>query len=181
MKKTCFLFLFSAFVLAGQADEGMWMLTDLKQQNAAVMQDLGLDISIDKVYCPENVSLKDAVVHFGGGCTGEVISSEGLVLTNHHCGYGYIQQHSSVEHDYLTDGFWAMTREQELPCEGLSVTFIDRILDVTSYVEEQLKKDEDPDGTNYLSPSYLEKVAKRFADKERIATDLRGEQVLSVC
>ena len=171
MKKTCFLFLFSAFVLAGQADEGMWMLTDLKQQNAAVMQDLGLDISIDKVYCPENVSLKDAVVHFGGGCTGEVISSEGLVLTNHHCGYGYIQQHSSVEHDYLTDGFWAMTREQELPCEGLSVTFIDRILDVTSYVEEQLKKDEDPDGTNYLSPSYLEKVAKRFADKERIATD----------
>lgn len=70
------------------------MLTDLKQQNAAVMQDLGLDISIDQVYCPDNISLKDAVVHFGGGCTGEVISSEGLVLTNHHCGYGYIQQHS---------------------------------------------------------------------------------------
>ena len=72
------------------------------------MQDLGLDISIDQVYCPDNISLKDAVVHFGGGCTGEVISSEGLVLTNHHCGYGYIQQHSSVEHDYLTDGFWSI-------------------------------------------------------------------------
>ena len=171
MKKKLLLSLLSTFTLAAFADEGMWMLTDLKQQNAAVMQDLGLDISIDKVYCPDNVSLKDAVVHFGGGCTGEVISSEGLILTNHHCGYSYIQQHSSVEHDYLTDGFWAMTREQELPCEGLSVTFVDRILDVTSYVEEQLKKDDDPDGTNYLSPSYLAKVAERFSKKEKIKTD----------
>lgn len=161
----------AACSLAGYADEGMWMLTDLKKQNAAVMQDLGLDISIDKVYCPDRISLKDAVVHFGGGCTGEVISAEGLVLTNHHCGYQYIQQHSAVEHDYLTDGFWAMSREQELPCEGLTITFIDRILDVTDYVQEQLKKDEDPEGLNYLSPSYLSTVAKRFAKKENIKTD----------
>lgn len=161
----------AACSLAGYADEGMWMLTDLKKQNAAVMQDLGLDISIDKVYCPDSISLKDAVVHFGGGCTGEVISAEGLVLTNHHCGYQYIQQHSAVEHDYLTDGFWAMSREQELPCEGLTITFIDRILDVTDYVQEQLKKDEDPEGLNYLSPSYLSTVAKRFAKKENINTD----------
>lgn len=160
----------AACSLAGYADEGMWMLTDLKKQNAAVMQDLGLDISIDKVYCPDSISLKDAVVHFGGGCTGEVISAEGLVLTNHHCGYQYIQQHSAVEHDYLTDGFWAMSREQELPCEGLTITFIDRILDVTDYVQEQLKKDEDPEGLNYLSPSYLSTVAKRFAKKENIKT-----------
>lgn len=161
----------AACSLAGYADEGMWMLTDLKKQNAAVMQDLGLDISIDKVYCPDSISLKDAVVHFGGGCTGEVISAEGLVLTNHHCGYQYIQQHSAVEHDYLTDGFWAMSREQELPCEGLTITFIDRILDVTDYVQELLKKDEDPEGLNYLSPSYLSTVAKRFAKKENIKTD----------
>ena len=161
----------AACSLAGYADEGMWMLTDLKKQNAAVMQDLGLDISIDKVYCPDSISLKDAVVHFGGGCTGEVIFAEGLVLTNHHCGYQYIQQHSAVEHDYLTDGFWAMSREQELPCEGLTITFIDRILDVTDYVQEQLKKDEDPEGLNYLSPSYLSTVAKRFAKKENIKTD----------
>lgn len=161
----------AACSLAGYADEGMWMLTDLKKQNAAVMQDLGLDISIDKVYCPDSISLKDAVVHFGGGCTGEVVSAEGLVLTNHHCGYQYIQQHSAVEHDYLTDGFWAMSREQELPCEGLTITFIDRILDVTDYVQEQLKKDEDPEGLNYLSPSYLSTVAKRFAKKENIKTD----------
>lgn len=161
----------AACSLAGYADEGMWMLTDLKKQNAAVMQDLGLDISVDKVYCPDSISLKDAVVHFGGGCTGEAISAEGLVLTNHHCGYQYIQQHSAVEHDYLTDGFWAMSREQELPCEGLTITFIDRILDVTDYVQEQLKKDEDPEGLNYLSPSYLSTVAKRFAKKENIKTD----------
>ena len=171
MKKTIILSLLTTFTLAGHADEGMWMLTDLKKQNAAVMYDMGLDISIDDVYSPDNISLKDAVVHFGGGCTGEVISAEGLVLTNHHCGYGYIQQHSSVEHDYLTDGFWAMTREHELPCEGLTITFIDKILDVTTYVKEQLKKDEDPEGLNYLSPSYLSKVAARFAKKEKIKTD----------
>lgn len=150
------------------ADEGMWMLTDLKEQNAAAMYELGLEIPVNEIYDPNGISLKDAVVHFGGGCTAEVISSEGLLLTNHHCGYGAIQQHSTVDHDYLTDGFWAMDRSQELPCKGLTVTFIDRILDITPYVEEQLKKDEDPEGTNYLSPSYLEKVASRFADEEGI-------------
>ena len=168
MKKTIILSLLSFTTLAGHADEGMWMLTDLKEQNSATMYDMGLDIGIDKVYCPDSISLKDAVVHFGGGCTGEVISAEGLVLTNHHCGYGYIQQHSSVEHDYLTDGFWAMTRKEELPCEGLTVTFIDKILDITPYVKEQLAKDKDPEGLNYLSPSYLGKVAERFAKQENI-------------
>ena len=168
MKKALLLSLFTLTTLAGHADEGMWILIDLKEQNAATMYDMGLDISIDKVYCPDSISLKDAVVHFGGGCTGEIISAEGLVLTNHHCGYSYIQQHSSVEHDYLTDGFWAMSRKEELPCKGLTVTFIDRILDVTPYVKEQLAKDEDPEGLNYLSPSYLSKVAKRFAEQENI-------------
>lgn len=146
----------------------MWMLTDLKAQNAVAMRELGLEIPVEEVYNANGLSLKDAVVHFGGGCTGEVISSEGLVLTNHHCGYGAIQQHSNVEHDYLTEGFWAMNRDAELPTPGLTVTFIDRILDVTSYVTDQLKKDEDPNGTNYLSPSYLSKVAERFAKDENI-------------
>lgn len=157
--------------LLTHADEGMWMLTDLKEQNAATMYELGLDIRADKIYCPDSISLKDAVVHFDGGCTGEIISSEGLVLTNHHCGYDYIQQHSSVEHDYLTDGFWAMSRQEELPCKGLTVTFIDRILDVTPYVQTQLAKDEDPEGTNYLSPAYLEKVAAQFAKENHIETN----------
>lgn len=171
MSKKPVLFCFALiFTLLARADEGMWMLTDLKEQNAATMRELGLDINADYIYCPDSLSLKDAVVHFGGGCTGEVISSEGLILTNHHCGYSYIQQHSSIEHDYLTDGFWAMNREEELPCKGLTVTFIDRILDVTPYVKEQLSKDSDPEGTNYLSPSYLEKVAARFAEENKIET-----------
>ena len=145
------------------------MLTDLQKQNEVAMTELGLLIPTNQIYNPDGIALKDAVVHFGGGCTGEVISAEGLVLTNHHCGYGAIQQHSSVEHDYLTDGFWAMSREEELPCKGLTVTYIDRILDVTEYVNEQLKTDDDPNGTNYLSPKYLKTVADRFAKSEGIA------------
>ena len=168
MKRSLFIATFLLVALAIRADEGMWMLTDLKAQNAVAMRELGLEIPVEEVYNANGISLKDAVVHFGGGCTGEIISSEGLVLTNHHCGYGAIQQHSSVEHDYLTDGFWAMSRDAELPCKGLTVTFINRILDVTAYVQEQLKKDEDPNGTNYLSPAYLGKVADRFAETEKI-------------
>ena len=168
MKKQILFAVFSLATLSIHADEGMWMLTDLKTQNEVAMRELGLEIPIEEVYNSNGLSLKDAVVHFGGGCTGEVISSEGLVLTNHHCGYGAIQQHSNVEHDYLTEGFWAMNRDAELPTPGLTVTYIDRILDVTDYVNEQLKKDPDPDGINYLSPSYLSKVAERFAKAENI-------------
>ena len=190
MKKQLLIAALSLVALTAHADEGMWMLTDLQAQNAAVMRELGLEIPIEEVYTPNGIALKDAVVHFGGGCTGEVISAEGLVLTNHHCGYGAIQQHSSVEHDYLTDGFWAMNRDEELPCEGLKITFIDRILDVTPYVNEQLKIDKDPEGTNYLSPKYLEKVADRFAKAENIEVTpatklelkaLRRQPLLSFC
>lgn len=162
------LLLAGIMLLPAHADEGMWLLTDLKKQNEAAMMELGLQIPIEQIYNPTGVSLKDAVVHFGRGCTGEVISAEGLVLTNHHCGYGAIQKLSSVEHDYLTDGFWAMNRSEELPCEGLTITFIDRILDVTDYVNIQLQTDEDPEGTNYLSTKYLQKVANRFADEQNI-------------
>ena len=168
MKKLFITSILTSCLLEAHADEGMWMLTDLKQQNAVAMQELGLLIPVDSIYNPEGIALKDAVVHFGGGCTGEVISAEGLVLTNHHCGYSSIQQHSSVEHDYLTDGFWAMNRREELPCKGLTVTFIDRILDVTDYVQAQLRKDPDPQGVNYLSPKYLKTVAERFALSEGI-------------
>ena len=145
------------------ADEGMWMLTDIKEQNAAFMQALGLEIDIDDIYNPDSICLKDAVVHFDGGCTAEVISPDGLLLTNHHCGYDYIQRHSTIDDDYLTDGFWAMSRDEELPCEGLTVTYIDEIMDVTGYVNECLATDPDPDGTNYISASYLDSVAVRFA------------------
>ena len=168
MKRTLLAAVLFMGTMTAHADEGMWMLPDLKQQNAVAMQELGLLIPIDQIYTPDSVSLKDAVVHFGGGCTGEVISSQGLVLTNHHCGYASIQQHSSIEHDYLTDGFWAATQDEELPCKGLRVTFIDKILDITPFVEKQLKEDPDPQGTNYLSPKYLQTVAARFATQEGI-------------
>lgn len=169
MKKIlCFLVACFVCFVSIHAHEGMWVLTDLKAQNEAAMMELGLEIPVDQIYSPDGIALKDAVVHFGRGCTGEVISSEGLVLTNHHCGYGAIQQLSSVDHDYLTDGFWAMNRSEELPCKDLTITFIDKILDVTDYVTEQLAVDEDPNGTNYLSPNYLTKIAKRFAEKENI-------------
>lgn len=148
------------------ADEGMWLLPLLKQQKFEEMKALGLELEAKDIYSPNSSSLKDAVVIFGGGCTGEMISPEGLLITNHHCGYGQIQQHSSVEHDYLTDGFWAMSREQELPNPGLTVTFIDAIDDVTDYVKEDLKSDTDPNSMKFLSASYLNKLAEKKVGAE---------------
>lgn len=170
MKKILLSLLISFASITTYADEGMWMLTDLKAQNEVAMIELGLQIPVDQIYNPNGIALKDAVVHFGGGCTGEVISSQGLVLTNHHCGYSAIQKLSSVEHDYLKGGFWATNLEGELPCDGLKITFIDNILDVTDYVNAQLKIDEDPEGINYLSPRYLAMVANRFAEHEKITS-----------
>lgn len=165
------IFLFSVFALqlvVARADEGMWLLTDLKKQNEVAMKELGLEIPLSDIYNPNGLSIKDAVVHFAGGCTGEIISSQGLVLTNHHCGYDYIQQHSTVEHDYLTNGFWAMTQDQELPCKDIDVTFIDRILDVTEYVKAQLIKENKLNELTFLSTAYMEKLAQRFAKEEKI-------------
>ena len=115
------------------ADEGMW-LPSLISQRIEDMQSKGFRLDAEDIYSINQASLKDAVVLFGRGCTGEVISPEGLLLTNHHCGYGQIQKHSSVEHDYLRDGFWAMTRDEELPNEGLTVSFLERMEDVTDRI-----------------------------------------------
>ena len=122
------------------ADEGMWMLPLLQKMNAKAMKDLGCELTPKQIYDINNSSLKDAIVQFGGGCTGEIISSEGLLVTNHHCGYSSIQKLSSVEHDYLKDGYWAMNRSEELPCEGLTVTFLEYMQDVTPVVEKAVKK-----------------------------------------
>lgn len=160
MKKLLLSLAAAVLSLPAVADEGMWLLPLLKQQKFAEMQALGLKLQDYDIYSPDSASLKDAVVIFGGGCTGEVVSPDGLVLTNHHCGYGAIQQHSTLEHDYLTDGFWATTRDQELPNPGLKVTFIDKIDDVTDYVQQELAKDTDPNSMNFLSPKYLNGLAK---------------------
>ncbi len=124
---------FASSMGLAMADEGMW-LPALISQRIGDMQAKGFKLSAEDVYSVNQASLKDAVVLFGGGCTGEIVSDEGLLLTNHHCGYGYIQRHSSVEHDYLKDGFWAMDRSQELPNRGLSVSFLQRMEDVTEKV-----------------------------------------------
>ena len=115
------------------ADEGMW-LPSLISQRIKDMQAKGFKLSAEDIYSINQSSLKDAIVHFGGGCTGELISDEGLLITNHHCGFGQIQSHSSVEHDYLKDGFWAMKRSEELPNPGLTVSFLEYMEDVTDRV-----------------------------------------------
>ena len=117
------------------ADEGMW-LPSLISERIGDMQSKGFRLSAEDIYSVNQASLKDAVVLFGRGCTGEVVSAEGLLLTNHHCGYSQIQKHSSVEHDYLRDGFWSLTRNEELPNKGLTVSFLERMEDVTSRVLE---------------------------------------------
>lgn len=117
------------------ADEGMW-LPSLISERLGDMQEKGLRLDAEDIYSINSASLKDAVVLFGRGCTGEVISPDGLLLTNHHCGYAQIQRHSDVEHDYLRDGFWAMSRDEELPNEGLTVSFLERMDDVTARVLE---------------------------------------------
>ncbi|MDQ3191478.1 MAG: S46 family peptidase [Bacteroidota bacterium] len=128
------LFAFLYKINGVRADEGMWLPLLLKQLNESDMQSRGLKLSAEDLYSVNKSSLKDAIVHFGGGCTGEVISGEGLMLTNHHCGYGQIQSHSSVKNDYLTDGFWAKSRDEELVNPGLTATFIIRMEDVTQSV-----------------------------------------------
>ena len=134
MKKLLLIIaLTSTAIFSAKADEGMW-LPSLISQRIADMQEKGFKLSADDIYNINQASLKDAVVLFGRGCTGELISAEGLLITNHHCGYSQIQQHSSVEHDYLRDGFWAMSREEELPNKGLTVSFLERMDDVTDMI-----------------------------------------------
>ena len=122
------------FVCGVRADEGMWLPYSINGQNMADMQRLGCKLTAEQIFSFNQPSLKDAIVQFGGGCTGELISPEGLLLTNHHCGLSYVQSHASVEHDYLQDGFWAMSKDQELPNEGLTVSFLTYIEDVTAAV-----------------------------------------------
>ena len=134
MKKILAIIVMASMIcIIAKADEGMW-LPSLISQRIADMQEKGFRLDAEDIYSINQASLKDAVVLFGRGCTGELISAEGLLLTNHHCGYGQIQQHSSVDHDYLRDGFWAMNRSEELPNKGLTVSFLEKMEDVTSII-----------------------------------------------
>lgn len=128
----------SAFIMltgGAVADEGMWLLPLLQKMNSKAMSNLGCRLTPEQIYDINNSSLKDAIVQFGGGCTGEIISQNGLLVTNHHCGYSSIQKLSSPEHNYLEDGYWAMKNTEELPVAGLMVTFLQYMTDVTDVLE----------------------------------------------
>jgi hypothetical protein len=171
--KHCFcVFLFLIAGTIARADEGLWLLQLMKEQNSIdLMKKQGLKLEASDLYNPNGISLKDAVGIFGGGCTGEIISPEGLILTNHHCGYGAIQQHSSVEHDYLTDGFWAKTRAEELATKGLKFTFVERIEDITELVNARIAAKEITE-----TESFSQKFLNGLAAEQYKKSDLYGKK-----
>jgi ATP-dependent Lon protease len=159
------LAIFMASPTIVKADEGMWLPMFIKRLNEVDMQAAGLQLTAEELYSINQSSLKDAIVVFGGFCTGEVISEEGLLLTNHHCAYNAIQSHSSVENDYLTDGFWAMNRSDELANPDLYVDFLIRMEDVSDRVLEEVSDD--------LSEAEREKAIQKAikAIKEEVSKD----------
>ncbi|MDQ3051445.1 MAG: S46 family peptidase [Bacteroidota bacterium] len=175
IKSFCIVFL-SLFLLVGtasRADEGMWLPLLLKQLNEGDMQRLGLKLTAEDIYNINQSSMKDAIVHFGGFCTGEMVSADGLILTNHHCGFDAIQSNSSVENDYITKGFWAMTRDQELPNPGLYVRFLVRIEDVTAKVKSQLSDTlSEASRTSALQKIYAQ-IAKEAKGDTHYETDVK--------
>ena len=131
-----------AFQMRVHADEGMWLLSLIGQVNMDEMTEMGLQLTAEQIYSINQASLKDAVGALdGGSCTAELVSPDGLLLTNHHCGYGEIQNHSSLEHDYLKNGFWAMTRDEELPNEGKTISFLVRMEEVTDRIAPELNEE----------------------------------------
>ena len=153
------------------AKEGMWIPILLEKYNLAEMQEMGFKLTAQDIYDVNNASMKDAVVIFGGGCTGELISDEGLLITNYHCGYYNIQSHSSVENDYLTDGFWAMNKDEELANKRLSVSFLEYMKDVSGEVFE---------GTENLSDDEKQKKIKENIARIKKDADVDGKLRTSV-
>ena len=167
MKKKLYslLFLLSFGISFGvKADEGMWLPMLIQRLNYQDMQKMGLQLTAEEIYSVNNSSLKDAIVQFGGFCTGEIISKEGLLLTNHHCGYGSIQSHSTPEHDYLTNGFWAMTKEQELPNPDLFVDILVRMDDVTAKVLDGIDKNTSEAERSKLIAERMKSIATEAAN-----------------
>ncbi len=172
MKKTGLLLIFAILLSLSplRADEGMWLLPLIEKLNIKKMSEMGLKLTAKEIYDINNTSLKDAIVHFGGGCTGEIISGEGLLLTNHHCGYGVIQRLSSVENDYLQHGFWAMSREQELPSPGLSVTFLESFTDVTKEIEKATKKSKTAEERQKAIAEAISQITKNAVGDNKLIT-----------
>ena len=145
------------------AGEGMWIPLLLKSLNEAEMQEMGMKMSAEDIYSVNKGSLKDAIAHFGGFCTSELISANGLLLTNHHCGYGQIQAHSTVDNNLLKNGFWAKNRGEELPNEGLSATFIIRIEDVTKTILSNVGDHIDEAGRQQIISENIKALRESYA------------------
>jgi len=182
MKKISISIFFAFVVFIARADEGMWLLYLLGDQTYKDMVNRGLKLSKEQLYNINKSSIKDAIVIFGGGCTGEIVSPEGLIFTNHHCGYGAIAAASTVERNYLHDGFWAKSKAEEIPSKGLSVQFLVRIEDVTNEIETALQ------GLNGIERIIKEQtisgeIAKRIVDgtalEARVLPFYKGNQYLA--
>ena len=164
MKKSIFLtLLFAAIFSIAHADGGMWLPLFLNY-NEAEMQSLGFKLTAEDVYSVNHNSMKDAVMLFGGGCTGELISSQGLVLTNHHCGYSYVQSHSTMEQNHLQNGFWAKSKSEEIPMEGLTVTFLVYMEDVTASVLKDVTDEMDEAQRKIIIDNNIKDVIKKATE-----------------
>ncbi|MDR3340704.1 MAG: S46 family peptidase [Candidatus Symbiothrix sp.] len=164
MKKSIGLFICLLLCFSLQADEGMWMLNNLKASNWDRMRELGFTLSPQQLYDTVQPSLKDAVVLFGGGCTGITVSDKGLIFTNHHCGYSAIQSQSAVGKDYLRDGFVAQTMEEELPIPGLAVLYLQKTIDVTPEILRELNDNMDEQGRTNAINKVVRKIEQQYTD-----------------
>lgn len=182
MKRIALLLLLVFLLQWCRADEGMWLPLLVGQQKYNEMLRLGLKLSKEQLYSLNKASLKDAVVIFGGGCTGALVSNQGLIFTNHHCGYDAIASASTVEHNYLKNGFYAMTKGDEIPAKGLSIQFLLKIEDVTKEVEESVKGLNGADRVQVLQ-AVLTQINQRFSDsarsiEARVSPLFKGNQFL---
>ncbi|HXB45491.1 MAG TPA: S46 family peptidase [Puia sp.] len=182
MKKILIVFLFLVFVFRSFADEGMWLPMLLGEQVYANMVKRGLKLTKEQLYSINKASIKDAVIIFGGGCTAEIVSSEGLIFTNHHCGYEAIVSASSIEHNYLRDGFYAKSKQEEIPAQNLYADFLIKIEDVTKEIEDSVKGLSDLDRTTRVQ-SVISAINKRYSDDSksmiaRVSSLFKGNQFL---
>ncbi|MCE1198830.1 MAG: S46 family peptidase [Marinilabiliales bacterium] len=173
MKKIILSLLIGLFYLHASAVEGMWIPTLLKRFNIEEMQKMGFKLTAEDIYDINHASMKDAVVLFGSGCTGELISGDGLLITNHHCGFGQIQKHSTLDHDYLSNGFWAANRKEELSNPGLTVQFLVKMEEVTSDVMKGLDNGQEDAVIQKIITENIAKIKLKFAGKEKYLADVK--------
>jgi hypothetical protein len=176
MKKNILIItlVFSTLLLKGYTpDEGMWIPLLIEKYNIRLMQEKGFKLTAEDIYSVNKACMKDAVVSIGGGCTGELISPDGLLITNHHCGRGQIQRLSSLEHDYLANGFWAMSREEEQACPGLFITILKRMEDVTDKMLKGITEGMDDATREKILNANSDEIRKNVPDGSGYSVSIR--------